>query len=57
MLIKFSDDPNLRGLVIAMDDIIKVQKLKWQGKWWTQTNTNQFNQNKYPASKLEESIL
>lgn len=25
MLIKFSDDPNLRGLANATDDIIKVQ--------------------------------
>lgn len=26
MLIKFADDPNLRGLTNAIDDIIKIQK-------------------------------
>lgn len=56
MLIKFAGDPNLRGLTKAIDDIIKIQTQKWQGKWWAPTNTNQFSQNKYSASGLKESI-
>lgn len=32
MLIKFAGDPNLRGLTKAIDDIIKIQTQKWQGK-------------------------